>query len=187
MLHKVCSMSYTVGRSLEEATFLHFWRICQSVKPFTSVEAMPKKRGEKIGKRKENLTDFGELLQQLCEYLDVSDADLARLSGLSHAVISRGTRIIAGEPRRDPSRETVTRLYATLEMVAREKSLPMTQELKDIFFNIAPAHHATPEQSASAKRRMGLMYRMLEEAKKRARQESADLSQEDKEIPPTEL
>ena len=140
--------------------------------------SMPGKPGQKISKRKENLTDFGELFQQLCEYLDVNDADIARMSGLSHANISRVTRMTRKEKPRDPTRDTVTRIYTALEQVAREKDLPMTQGLKDIFFNIAPAMHATPEQAANAKRRMGMVYSMLEEARKHALENAGLLQQE---------
>lgn len=133
---------------------------------------MPGKRGEPISRHDENLTDFGELFGQLCEYLGVKDADIARLSGLSKAAISKGTHASKGKSIRQPSRATVIAIYAAFEQIAKEKELPLTQELKDVFFNLAPSMHATPEQALSAKRRMGMVYSMLEEARKHARKDA---------------
>lgn len=186
--HNVYGREYTVGRSLDKRPFFVSVVLARTAKePPRLKGVMPRKRGERISKRKEHLTDFGELLQQLCEYLGCTDADIARVSGLSQAVISRGTRVSKEKTPRDPTRDTVTRIYAALEQFAHDKELPMTPELKDIFFNIAPALHATPEQAASAKRRMGMVYSMLEEARKHAL-ENAGLSRENnQEIPPPEL
>ncbi len=140
---------------------------------------MPGKRGGRISKHKEHLNDFGELFNQLCEYLDVKDIDIARLSGVSKSSISRITRSKSEASDRQPSNETITLLWEALEQVSREKSLPLTQELKDIFYNIDPVMHATPEQAESAKQRMNMVYSMLEEARKHAREKLANCSHEE--------
>jgi transcriptional regulator with XRE-family HTH domain len=129
---------------------------------------MPRERGEAISKPRENLTDFGELFYEICKYLGVTPADIAILTGLSEALISKNTRVTEDAQTYPPTRKTVTRLYEAFEYAAMQKELLLVPELKEAFFNADPALLGTMDQARRASRVIGQLQSMIKQVEDNA-------------------
>jgi len=125
---------------------------------------MPRKKGEAISKKRTGVTDFGAFFYELCDYTEMTPAEIATLAGLSEAVISRNTRVTEGTRTYPPTRETVTLLFDAFEQVAREKGLLLIPEVRQSFFNADPALLATVEQAERAGRMIGQLHSMVEQS-----------------------
>lgn len=129
---------------------------------------MPRERGEAISKARENLTDFGKLFYEICDYLGTTAAEVAVLSELSEALISKNTRFTEEAHTYPPTRKTIVRIYGTFEVIAMERNLLLTYEVKEAFFNADPAMQGTVDQSEKARRIIGQWQNVARQSAKHA-------------------
>lgn len=125
---------------------------------------MPRARGEPISKPREHLTDFGKLFYELCDYLDVTAAEIAQLAGLTEGLLSKNTRFTEDAQTYAPTRKTVIKIYEAFEQVASTRGLLLIPEIKQAFYNAHPAMQGTDDQAEHANRIIGQMHSMIEAA-----------------------
>lgn len=161
----VLHISFRESRSTLRGGFHHVFRILQEDDAVSmNCDTMPFD-DEQISSR-EDLTDFGELFHLLRTYIGTSTAAIVQRSGLDKTTISRVTRQRQDTQTNRPKLETVEALYKALEAIGQEKHIPLSQDMKNAFYNAIPACYATPEQS---KRASALRDRLKKNLGKRAR------------------
>lgn len=116
---------------------------------------MPRAKGERISKKRENLTDYGIWFWRIADRLEVDDTTIAMRSmeisaenKISQGTISKSTRYsIAGEEVLSPTLTTTQKIFSTFEMIAREQGKQIPHEVKKLFYNARPAQYATEEDA----------------------------------------
>lgn len=88
-------------------------------------------RPEKTPKKRRERTLFGEWYRFLCEYVHADQTTIQRASGFGEGTVSR----LAREGWNSPKRETVDRLWATIEQFALRLDRPLPEAWKVGFYH----------------------------------------------------
>ena len=111
---------------------------------------MPDERNEETAPRKlerKKLTLYGEWVERLCVYLEVTPTVVARRANLHHTTIGKVTR--EGLHTNDPGRSTILAICQALQDIAKEKQKPWQDEWETMMHNAAG--QATYSQIMEAK------------------------------------
>jgi hypothetical protein len=99
---------------------------------------VPDERNEERAPRKlerKRLTLYGEWIEQLCVYLEVTPTSVARRAGLHHTTIGKVTR--EGTHTNGPGRYTILVICQAMQDIAKEKRKPWQGEWETMMHNAA--------------------------------------------------